>query len=130
MAGKHILLINGPNLNLLGTREPAIYGADTLASIEARIAKLAAEAGARYLVRRMRNPRMVPLAWFANYWDEQLEILGDDPWQYGLGPMNRHNLETILRYTHQQGLISRPMTVDELFVNTDEDGYGGAAGGD
>ena len=76
------------------------------------------------------NPRMVPLAWFANYWDEQLEILGDDPWQYGLGPMNRHNLETILRYTHQQGLISRPMTVDELFVNTDEDGYGGAAGGD
>ena len=79
---------------------------------------------------RVRNPRMVPLAWFSSYWDEQNELLGDDPWQYGLGPMNRHNLETILRYTHQQGLISRPMSVDELFVNTDEDGYGGAAGGD
>lgn len=79
---------------------------------------------------RVRNPRMVPLAWFSSYWDEQNELLGDDPWQYGLGPTNRHNLETVLRYTHQQGLISRPMTVDELFVNTDEDGYGGAAGGD
>jgi len=41
----HLLLLNGPNLNLLGTREPALYGAITLDQISARLTQLAAEAG-------------------------------------------------------------------------------------
>lgn len=41
----HLLLLNGPNLNLLGTREPGVYGATTLASIEARMTELAQQSG-------------------------------------------------------------------------------------
>ncbi|BBB62820.1 3-dehydroquinate dehydratase [Undibacterium sp. KW1] len=43
---RKLLLLNGPNLNLLGTREPATYGATTLAEIEAAAQEQAKTAGA------------------------------------------------------------------------------------
>jgi 4,5-dihydroxyphthalate decarboxylase len=83
------------------------------------------EAAKTIAYRRMANPRVVPLAWIRTAWEEQEEVLGLDPWVYGLVPANRKNLETILRYTHQQGLIKRLPSVDELFANTDLGDAGG-----
>ncbi|MFN5046755.1 type II 3-dehydroquinate dehydratase [Roseateles sp.] len=42
-----ILVIHGPNLNLLGTREPGVYGSRTLAQIDADLKEIAAKAGAK-----------------------------------------------------------------------------------
>ncbi len=41
----HVILLNGPNLNLLGLRQPEIYGAETLADVLARCTALAADLG-------------------------------------------------------------------------------------
>ena len=51
---KPIYILNGPNLNLLGTREPEIYGSDTLADIEALCAK-SAKAGGQKTVFKQSN---------------------------------------------------------------------------
>ncbi|HEV8498516.1 MAG TPA: type II 3-dehydroquinate dehydratase [Gemmatimonadaceae bacterium] len=41
-----IAVLNGPNLNLLGTREPALYGRESLADVERALRSVAAEVGA------------------------------------------------------------------------------------
>ncbi|MEA3026305.1 MAG: 4,5-dihydroxyphthalate decarboxylase [Alphaproteobacteria bacterium] len=66
--------------------------------------------------QRMANVRVVPLPWFAAHWEEERKLFGPDPWAYGLGAANRKTLETAVRYTHEQGMTSRLMTVDEIFV--------------
>ena len=45
MTERRLLLVNGPSLNLLGTRQPDVYGSTTLAEIEANVAAAAAESG-------------------------------------------------------------------------------------
>lgn len=44
-APRRILLVNGPNLNLLGRREPEVYGTETLSDVEALAQKAARESG-------------------------------------------------------------------------------------
>jgi 4,5-dihydroxyphthalate decarboxylase len=65
---------------------------------------------------RASNPRLTPLGFFEAAWEEQRDLLGADPWEYGLGEANRRNLETIVRYTREQGRIEREPPVSELFV--------------
>jgi 3-dehydroquinate dehydratase-2 len=47
-----LLLLNGPNLNLLGVREPAVYGRETLAGLERRLCGQAAELGYELVARQ------------------------------------------------------------------------------
>jgi len=78
--------------------------------------------------RRIANPRMVPIAWVRTAWEEQEEVLGRDPWAYGLNPANRKTLATVLRYTFEQGMISRMPALEALFEDTDLGDAGGSDG--
>ena len=66
--------------------------------------------------KRMQNPRRVALAWFRHALEEQEEILGVDPWAYGLGAANRKNLETLMQYSYEQGFIGGKITLEDLFA--------------
>jgi 3-dehydroquinate dehydratase-2 len=57
-----IYLLNGPNLNLLGVREPEIYGRDTLADVERAVAEAAARHG-HEIVARQTNAEFEMIAY-------------------------------------------------------------------
>jgi 4,5-dihydroxyphthalate decarboxylase len=71
-------------------------------------------------MKRMANPRIVPLAWYRDAWEEQERLLGPDPWEYGLTDRNRKNLETLAGYSHEQGLIKKRPALEQLFLNVDQ----------
>ena len=56
MATPHrVLVLHGPNLNMPGKREPAVYGHETLADVNAAIARLASELGAEVDCRQSNH---------------------------------------------------------------------------
>ena len=67
-------------------------------------------------MRRLNNPRIVPLAWYRDAWEEQEKLLGPDPWEYGLTERNCRTLQTLAGYSHEQGLTRRLWSPDELFL--------------
>ena len=69
--------------------------------------------------KRMENPRIVPLAWFRSFLEEQEELLGADPWIDGLGEVNKAALATLMLYSEEQGLLGRKMALEEFFINTE-----------
>jgi 4,5-dihydroxyphthalate decarboxylase len=62
----------------------------------------------------------VPLAWYRESWEEQEQILGKDPWEYGLSERNTKTFEQLVRFSDEQGVIRRRIPLDELFLNVSE----------
>lgn len=71
-------------------------------------------------MKKMVNPRIVPLAWYREAWEEQEEILGTDPWEYGMTEKNENQLRKLVGYSHEQGMIRREIPLDELFLDVSQ----------
>jgi 4,5-dihydroxyphthalate decarboxylase len=69
----------------------------------------------RIAMKRMESPRQVPLVWYRAAWEEQEEIVGADPWEYGGTERNVKNVNTIAGYAHEQGLTKQKYTFKDLF---------------
>jgi 4,5-dihydroxyphthalate decarboxylase len=67
--------------------------------------------------RRILNPRNVALAWVRNALEEQLNVLGSDPWEFGLTQRNRKTLDTLQRYCLQQGIVRRERLLEDLIID-------------
>ena len=66
-------------------------------------------------MKRMESPRSVPLVWYRAAWEEQEQIVGKDPWEYGATERNVKSINTVTGYAHEQGLTRRKFTFDDLF---------------
>jgi 4,5-dihydroxyphthalate decarboxylase len=67
-------------------------------------------------MKRMENPRIVPMVWYREAWEEQEELVGHDPWEYGGSERNLNNMNTIAGYCHEQGLSKKKFGFDDLFA--------------
>jgi 4,5-dihydroxyphthalate decarboxylase len=68
-------------------------------------------------MKRMENPRIVPLMWYREAWEEQEAIAGQDPWEYGPTAQNLKTMDTLAGYCHEQGLSRKKHTFDDLFIS-------------
>jgi 3-dehydroquinate dehydratase-2 len=68
MSDERILVLNGPNLNLLGRREPHIYGSETLDDVRRRLERVAAELGCTCDVRQSNDEAQL-VDWLHEAWE-------------------------------------------------------------
>ena len=77
---------------------------------------LAFEEAKQLAMKRVANPRNVPLAFWRTYWEEERAMLGDDPWQYGMSDLNKRNYDTLVGYVHDQVLDGPRPKLEDLFA--------------
>jgi 4,5-dihydroxyphthalate decarboxylase len=77
---------------------------------------LAFEEAKQLAIKRVANPRNVPLAFFRTYWEEERAMLGEDPWEYGLSDLNQRNYDTLVGYVHDQVLDGPRPQLKDLFA--------------
>lgn len=102
-----------PIMHLLGIRN------DVLAENPGLAAKLfdGFERARRHAMRELEQVASftVMLPWLVDHLAETRRIMGNDYWPYGIDA-NRHVLETLCRYSFEQGMAGRVLDVDELFA--------------
>ncbi len=77
---------------------------------------LAFEEAKQLAMKRVANPRNVPLAFWRTYWEEERAMLGDDPWQYGMSDLNKRNYDTLVGFVHDQVLDGPRPKLEDLFA--------------
>lgn len=69
-------------------------------------------------MRRLEKPRWFPVVWANQHLEHQKEVMGENPWEYGLTDQNLTSLNKLLEYAENHGLISRQYDPEELFVES------------
>ncbi len=77
---------------------------------------LAFEEAKQLAYQRVANPRNVPLAFCHTYREEEAALLGSDPWEYGLGDLNRRNYGALVGFVHDQVLDGPRPRLEDLFA--------------
>lgn len=67
---------------------------------------------------KLEDPRWTALAWARQHLEHQQEVLGDNPWPFGLTDDNERTLNKLLDYAEYQGLIPYQYDPEEIFVES------------
>jgi len=67
------------------------------------------------LFPRRDDPNWSRLAWGRHFFEEERNLLGEDPWPYGVGK-NRANIERFMGYSLDQGLMEKKPAVEDIFA--------------
>ena len=68
------------------------------------------------LMDRVPSTLFASLPWLMAHMESTTELMGPDPFKYGLDSQNRNNIETLLLYNYEQGLVPRRLSIEEFFA--------------